>query len=92
MLNSRMRLVGFTVGRGFRAPDLLQLYDVDINNVAVVGDRVTGYAIVGNTNLKASTIGKPLVLSQGAWSTGMLACPHLLATVPVRPKVRQPAS
>ena len=43
----------FTVGRGFRAPDLLQLYDIDINNVAIVGDRVTGYAIVGNPNLDA---------------------------------------
>ena len=43
---------GFTVGRGFRAPDLLQLYDVDINNVAIVGDRVTGYAIVGNPDLE----------------------------------------
>jgi outer membrane receptor for ferrienterochelin and colicins len=46
---------GFTAGRGYRAPDLLQLYDVDINNVAVVGNRVTGYAIVGNPNLKAET-------------------------------------
>jgi outer membrane receptor for ferrienterochelin and colicins len=43
----------FTVGRGFRAPDLLQLYDVDINNVALVGERVTGYAIVGNPDLDA---------------------------------------
>ncbi len=43
----------FTFGRGFRAPDLLQLYDVDINNVAIVGDRVTGYAIVGNPDLDA---------------------------------------
>lgn len=43
----------FTVGRGFRAPDLLQLYDIDINNVAIVGDRVTGYAIVGNPDLDA---------------------------------------
>ncbi len=43
----------FTVGRGFRAPDLLQLYDVDINNVAIVGDRVTGYAIVGHPDLDA---------------------------------------
>lgn len=47
--------VAFTVGRGYRAPDLLQLYDIDINNVAVVGNRVTGYAIVGNPNLKAET-------------------------------------
>ena len=46
---------GFTVGRGYRAPDLLQLYDIDINNVAVVGNRVTGYAIVGNPDLKAET-------------------------------------
>jgi len=46
---------GFTAGRGYRAPDLLQLYDIDINNVAIVGDRVTGYAIVGNPNLKAET-------------------------------------
>jgi len=47
--------IGFTAGRGYRAPDLLQLYDIDINNVAVVGNRVTGYAIVGNPNLKAET-------------------------------------
>ncbi|HEY8516760.1 MAG TPA: TonB-dependent receptor [Candidatus Binatia bacterium] len=46
---------GFTAGRGYRAPDLLQLYDIDINNVAIVGNRVTGYAIVGNPNLKAET-------------------------------------
>ena len=46
---------GLTVGRGYRAPDLLQLYDIDINNVAIVGNRVTGYAIVGNPNLKAET-------------------------------------
>jgi len=43
----------FTVGRGFRAPDLLQLYDVDINNVAIVSDRVTGYAIIGHPDLDA---------------------------------------
>lgn len=47
--------VAFTVGRGYRAPDLLQLYDIDINNVAVVGNRVSGYAIVGNPDLKAET-------------------------------------
>jgi outer membrane receptor for ferrienterochelin and colicin len=47
--------VSFTGGRGYRAPDLLQLYDVDINNVAIVGNRVTGYAIVGNPNLEAET-------------------------------------
>lgn len=46
---------GFTAGRGYRAPDLLQLYDIDINNVAIVRGRVTGYAIVGNPNLKAET-------------------------------------
>jgi outer membrane receptor for ferrienterochelin and colicins len=40
-----------TSGRGFRAPDLLQLFDVDVNNVVIVGDRVTGYAIVGNPDL-----------------------------------------
>jgi outer membrane receptor for ferrienterochelin and colicins len=44
-----------TIGRGFRAPDLLQLYDIDVNNVAIVGDRVTGYAIVGNPDLKPET-------------------------------------
>lgn len=47
--------IGFTAGRGFRAPDLLQLFDIDVNNVALVNDRVTGYAIVGNPNLKAET-------------------------------------
>ncbi len=44
-----------TVGRGYRTPTLLQLFDIDINNVAVVGDRVTGYAIVGNPDLKPET-------------------------------------
>lgn len=47
--------LGFTAGRGYRAPDLLQLFDIDVNNVAVVGSRVTGYAIVGNPNLRAET-------------------------------------
>ncbi|HYC54408.1 MAG TPA: TonB-dependent receptor, partial [Candidatus Binatia bacterium] len=44
-----------TAGRGYRAPDLLQLFDVDVNNVVVVGDRVSGYAIVGNPDLEPET-------------------------------------
>ncbi len=44
-----------TVGLGYRAPDLRQLYSVDINNVAVIGDRVSGYAIVGNPDLDPET-------------------------------------
>jgi outer membrane receptor for ferrienterochelin and colicins len=44
-----------TLGRGYRAPDLLQLYDVDVNNVVVVGDRVSGYAVVGNPDLEPET-------------------------------------
>ncbi|MCX8072225.1 MAG: TonB-dependent receptor [Candidatus Binatia bacterium] len=39
-------------GRGYRAPDLLQLYDVDLNNVVAIGDRPTGYAILGNRSLR----------------------------------------
>jgi outer membrane receptor for ferrienterochelin and colicins len=44
-----------TVGRGYRAPDLRQLFNVDVNNVILVGDRVTGYAIVGNRDLRPET-------------------------------------
>lgn len=44
-----------TLGRGYRAPDLRQLFDVDVNNVVVIGDRVTGYAIVGNPDLEPET-------------------------------------
>jgi outer membrane receptor protein involved in Fe transport len=40
------------VGRGFRAPDLLQLYDIDLNNVIAVGGRPTGYAILGDPKLR----------------------------------------
>lgn len=47
--------VAFAAGRGYRAPDLLQLYDVDLNNVVQIGDRVTGYAIVGNPDLDPET-------------------------------------
>jgi outer membrane receptor for ferrienterochelin and colicins len=47
--------LSFTGGRGFRAPDLLQLFDVDINNVVVADGQVRGYAIVGNPDLRAET-------------------------------------
>lgn len=47
--------IAFTAGQGYRAPDLLQLYDVDLNNVVELGDRVTGYAIVGNPDLDPET-------------------------------------
>jgi outer membrane receptor for ferrienterochelin and colicins len=43
------------VGRGFRAPDLLQLYDIDANNIVVSGERITGYAILGNPDLAPET-------------------------------------
>lgn len=44
-----------SVGRGYRAPDLLQLFDIDANNIVVNGDRVTGYVILGNPNLQPET-------------------------------------
>ncbi|GIW42377.1 MAG: catecholate siderophore receptor CirA [Candidatus Binatia bacterium] len=44
-----------TVGTGFRAPDLLQLFDVDANNVVAAGDRIRGYVILGNPDLEAET-------------------------------------
>lgn len=44
-----------TVGRGYRAPDLRQLFDVDVNNVVVQGEHVSGYAIVGNPDLEPET-------------------------------------
>jgi outer membrane receptor for ferrienterochelin and colicins len=47
--------LSFTGGRGFRAPDLLQLFDVDVNNVVVANGQVRGYAIVGNEDLRAET-------------------------------------
>ncbi len=47
--------VSASVGRGFRAPDLLQLFDVDVNNVLVVDGRVTGYALIGNPDLQPET-------------------------------------
>lgn len=40
------------VGQGFRAPDLRELFDIDVNNVLLTNDRVTGYAIVGNPRLR----------------------------------------
>jgi outer membrane receptor for ferrienterochelin and colicins len=43
------------VGRGYRAPDLLQLYDVDANNVVVSRGRITGYVILGNPDLEPET-------------------------------------
>ena len=49
-----LRVTG-TVGRGFRAPDLLQLYDIDANSIVLVRNRVTGYVILGNPNLQPET-------------------------------------
>lgn len=43
------------IGQGYRAPDLLQLFDVDANNIVIVGDRVTGYVILGDPNLRPET-------------------------------------
>jgi len=57
-----------TWGRGYRAPDLLQLFNVDVNNVVVVGDRVGGYAIVGNPDLRAETdLGATLLVEYRGW-------------------------
>ena len=47
--------IAFTVGRGYRAPDLLQLFNIDLNNVVQMRDRVTGYALVGNPDLAPET-------------------------------------
>ncbi|GIW44920.1 MAG: hypothetical protein KatS3mg077_2202 [Candidatus Binatia bacterium] len=44
--------LSMAAGRGFRAPDLLQLFDVDLNNVVAGSDRPTGYAILGDRNLR----------------------------------------
>lgn len=44
--------LALTVGRGFRAPDLLQLYDRDFNNI---GAGRNSYVILGNPNLNAET-------------------------------------
>lgn len=41
-----------TVGRGYRAPDLLQLYDRDFNNV---GAGSNAYVILGNPDLEPET-------------------------------------
>ncbi len=43
------------VGRGFRAPDLKQLFDVDANNIVRSGNRITGYVILGNRDLEPET-------------------------------------
>jgi len=43
------------VGTGYRAPDLLQLYDVDANNIVISSNGVTGYVILGNPDLKPET-------------------------------------
>lgn len=47
--------VSAVVGRGYRAPDLLQLFDVDFNNVVVTDRGITGYVIFGNPDLAPET-------------------------------------
>jgi len=48
------RITGI-VGRGYRAPDLLQLYDADYNNIVVTPGGIAGYVIFGNPNLNPET-------------------------------------
>lgn len=48
------RLTGI-VGRGYRAPDLLQLYSADYNNIVVTPNGILGYVILGNPNLNPET-------------------------------------
>ena len=48
------RLTGI-VGRGYRAPDLLQLFSADYNNIAVTPSGILGYVILGNPNLDPET-------------------------------------
>lgn len=43
------------IGRGFRTPDLRQLYIVDANNIVVSANRVSGYVILGNRDLDPET-------------------------------------
>lgn len=52
--SDRLRL-SFGVGRGFRAPDLQQLFDIDANNIVRNRDRLTGYVILGNRDLQPET-------------------------------------
>jgi len=52
--NDRYR-ASATVGRGFRAPDLLQLFDVDPNNITLGRDLIRGYIILGNRDLQPET-------------------------------------
>jgi len=42
-------------GHGYRAPDLLQLFDADFNNIAVTDRGLTGYVIFGNPDLDPET-------------------------------------
>jgi outer membrane receptor for ferrienterochelin and colicin len=52
--DERYRLTAI-LGRGYRAPDLLQLFDVDFNNIVVTPRGINGYAILGNPDLDAET-------------------------------------
>jgi len=61
--------ISAVVGRGFRAPDLLQLYDVDANNIVIVRDRITGYVILGNPDLEPETdLGENLQFEARPWA------------------------
>lgn len=51
--SEQLRVSG-SVGRGYRAPDLIQLFDIDANNI-VVRDAATGYVILGNRDLDPET-------------------------------------
>jgi len=57
-------------GRGYRAPDLLQLYDSDFNNVVGIGPdgMPLGYAIIGNPDLEPET--------DNAWNLQLDFDPH----------------
>lgn len=43
------------IGRGYRAPDLRQLFDVDANSIVRSGNAVRGYVILGNHDLDPET-------------------------------------
>lgn len=65
--SDRYRISG-TVGRGFRAPDLLQLFDVDPNNITISRDRIGGYVILGNRDLQPETdLGSSLSFEARPW-------------------------
>jgi outer membrane receptor for ferrienterochelin and colicins len=47
--------VSAVVGRGYRAPDLRQLFDADFNNITVTPRGLNGYVILGNPDLEPET-------------------------------------